>query len=502
MVLQRKPRGCVLMIDGVTGVDGMDRCGGVQLQCRRVYDHFLRQRPVGALPATQASESTVPGRTPVGHDWRRAGRRLLGYPQGVAPSRFPVAARRSGQAGTPTAHPFMHNHFLRAALVLGLLSAVGPFSTDMYLPALPAIGQSLGASINQVQFSLMVFFIAMGAGQIVYGPVSDMVGRKPPLYFGLVLFAVSSVGCALASDIGELVLFRFLQGLGACAGVVVPRAIVRDLHTGHDAARLMALLMLVFSVSPILAPLMGSVLTEWLGWRSVFWTITVLALLALLLVAAGLQETRLPAQRTDSSVRGAIAAYGELLRDRHFLGLVLIGAFGIASFFIYLANSPFVLIDHFGLTPRQYGLAFAANAASYIGCSQWTGRLGKRWGLAPLVQRAVIGYAVAMLLLLALSLAGVDRLDVLLILLFVGYGFLGLVMPGTAVMALDRHGRIAGTASALMGALQFLIGTAMMALVGVFVDGSARPMVLGIGVCAAVTLVLVRLTLGAARRQH
>ena len=154
----------------------------------------------------------------------------------------------------------MKSDFLKAALVLGLLSAIGPFAIDMYLPALPSIGQSLGASMSAVQASLMAFFISLGVGQLIYGPLSDMVGRKPPLYFGLVLFGAGSVGCALAPDIQTLVVLRFIQGLGASAGMVIPRAVVRDLHTGHDAARLMSLLMLVFSVSPILAPLVGSLL--------------------------------------------------------------------------------------------------------------------------------------------------------------------------------------------------------------------------------------------------
>jgi DHA1 family bicyclomycin/chloramphenicol resistance-like MFS transporter len=406
----------------------------------------------------------------------------------------------AGFPGTDTAYQYMQNSFLRAALVLGLLSAIGPFAIDMYLPALPSIGESMDASVGQVQATLMVYFIAMGAGQLIYGPASDMVGRKAPLYFGLTLFALSSVGCALAEDIGTLVAFRFLQGLGACAAVVVPRAVVRDLHTGHEAARLMALLMLVFSVSPILAPLAGSVLTEWIGWRSVFWVVTVIAVMGLALVATRLKETRPPEKRTHSSVRSALAGYGVLVRDRHFLGLVLIGAFGLSSFFAYLANSPFVLIEHFGLTPRQYGLAFAANAASFIGCSQLTGRFGKRLGLEALVRRAVTGFATAMGLLMLLHLLGVDRLDVMLVLLFIGYGFLGLVMPTVAVLALDRHGAIAGTASALMGSLQFLIGASVMALVGLFVDGSATPMLVGIGLCSIGVWLLARLTLGGKTR--
>lgn len=384
----------------------------------------------------------------------------------------------------------METSILRVALVLGLLSAVGPFSIDMYLPALPSIGQDMGASVGAIQASLMAYFVAMGAGQIIYGPVSDMVGRRAPLYFGLTLFFVGSVGCALAPDAHALVLMRFVQGLGACAAVVIPRAIVRDLYTGHDAARVMALLMLVFSVSPILAPLLGSLVVEFSGWRSVFWVISGIALAALVLVATSLRETRPPEARTDSGLRSALVAYGVLLRDRQFLGLVAVGALGVSSFFAYLANSPFVLIEHFGLSSRQYGVAFAVNAASFIGCSQLTGRLGKRLGLDQLVRFAIVGYALSMCALLLLTLAGMDRLVPMLALLFVGFGFLGLVMPSTAVLALDRHGAIAGTASALMGMCHFVTGALVMALVGLFVDGSSLPMVTGIGICSLLALVI------------
>lgn len=389
--------------------------------------------------------------------------------------------------------------FFRAALVLGLLSAIGPFAIDMYLPALPSIGQNLNASMGAVQGSLMAFFIALGIGQIIYGPVSDMVGRKPPLYFGLGLFGVGSIGCALAPDIHTLIMLRFVQGLGACAGMVVPRAVVRDMHTGNDAARLMSLLMLVFSVSPILAPLAGSFLIESFGWRSVFWAVTVNAVLGIVLLSTSLTETRLPEDRVNSSFGSAVRSYVVLIRDRHFLGLVFIGAFGIASFFAYLANSSFVLMDHYGLTSRQYSYAFAANAASFIGVSQLTGKLATRFGLVNLVKVAVTGYAAVMLLLLSLNLADLAPLPVLLGLLFVGYGFLGLVVPSTAVLALDQHGKIAGTASALMGTLQFMTGALLMALVGLFVDGTARPMLVGIAGSAMVALVLARITLGKAK---
>lgn len=390
----------------------------------------------------------------------------------------------------------MKKSFLRAALVLGLLSAIGPFAIDMYLPALPSIGESLDASMSEVQASLMAFFVAMGFGQIIYGPASDMLGRKPPLYFGLLLFAAGSIGCALAPDIQTLTALRFVQGLGACAGMVVPRAVVRDLHTGPAAARLMSLLMLVFSVSPILAPLAGSFLIEWFGWRSVFWAVTVAAGLGLWLLATSLSETWPQANRAQSSPRSALAAYSVLLRDRHFMGLVFVGAFGISSFFVYLANSSFVLINHYGLTPRQYSLAFAANAASFIGASQLTGWLGAQFGLASLVRVAVVAFAAVMALLWLLNLLGVARLEPMIALLLVGYGFLGLVLPTTAVLAMEGHGAIAGTASALMGTMQFVTGVMAMAVVGLFVDGSAQPMLGGIAVCAILAFFVARSTLG------
>ena len=368
--------------------------------------------------------------------------------------------------------------------MLGLLSAIGPFAIDMYLPALPSIGQSLNASMGTVQWSLMAFFVSVGAGQIVYGPISDMVGRKAPLYFGIGLFGLASVGCALAQDVHTLIAFRFLQGLGACAGMVVPRAVVRDLYTGVEAAKLMSLLMLVFSVSPILAPLVGSVLIEIWGWRGVFWAVTIGAVLGLGLLATSLPETRPPAQRVNSGVKSAMAAYGVLLRDRHFMGVVFVGAFGVSSFFAYLANSPFVMIDHFGLTPRQYSLAFALNAASFFGAAQMTGRLAARWGLVRVVQVAVTGYAGVMLLLLVFNLAGIDRLDLLIFMMLLGYGFLGMVMPATAVLSLEAHGSIAGTASALMGTLQFVLGAVSGALVSAFGNGTAVPFATVIAGCA------------------
>ncbi|MCR6636771.1 multidrug effflux MFS transporter [Devosia sp.] len=389
----------------------------------------------------------------------------------------------------------MNPTILRAALVLGLLSAIGPFAIDMYLPALPAIGADLGADTAGVQMSLMAFMAAIAVCQLFYGPISDMVGRKPPLYFGMALFAIGAVGCAFAPSIEWLVAARFLQGVGACAAMALPRAIVRDGYTGADAAQLQSLLMLVFSVSPILAPLAGSLIVEFGGWRDIFWAIAGIGVLGLLLVGFSLKETRPRHLRLDSSVGSALRGYGLLLRDWNFIGLSMIGAFGMSSFMAYLANSSFVLIEHYGLNPTLYSVMFSINAVSFIGVSQLTGVLTRRYGLNAIVRTAVTGYVVTMLALVVIYLAGFNQLPVLATLLFVGYGFLGLVIPTTAVLALDGHGEIAGTASALMGTLQLVTAAVVMGVVGSFFDGTAQPMVIGIAACAAIAFVLTRLTL-------
>jgi len=385
---------------------------------------------------------------------------------------------------------------LRIALVLGLLSAIGPFAIDMYLPALPDIGASLGASIGEVQMTLTAFFLALALGQLLYGPVSDMVGRKPPLYFGIALFALASVGCALATDIHMLNALRFLQGLGAAAGMAIPRAVVRDLHTGNDAARLMSLLMLVFSVSPILAPLAGSLVIAAVGWRGVFWAVTLAALAGVALTALYLKETRTAAERVESSMGSALRAYGVLLRDGHYLGLVFIAGFAMAGFFVYLAGSSFVLINHYGLTPMQYSLAFGMNAASFIAVSQFNGALGERFGLENVVRPASLGCALVMAAMLAYFAAGGDQLFVLLALWFIASAFMGVVVPTTSVLALERHGAIAGTASALLGTLQMATGAVMMSVVGYFADGTPLPMVAGMTAGVGIAWLLTCATLG------
>jgi DHA1 family bicyclomycin/chloramphenicol resistance-like MFS transporter len=389
----------------------------------------------------------------------------------------------------------MRPSFARSAIVLGLLTAVGPFAIDMYLPALPAIAADLQTSDAGAQATLVGYFLAVALCQVVYGPLSDSVGRKPPLYFGMALYAVGALGCSIAPTIGWLVAARFLQGMGACAGMVIPRAVVRDLHTGPEAARLMALMMLVFSVSPILAPLFGSVVTQFAGWRWIFAATALIGFLGLALNALLLTETRPPEKRLPFDLASIARNYATLLGDRHFVGVVLIGAFGMASFFAFLSSASFIYIDHFGLTPTGFSVAFAVNAIAFIGSAQLTGVLGRRFGLRRMVLGGLVYYFVTTWLLVAATFAGVDNLYFLILGLLVSAAGMGLVVPSVAVLALEPHGPRAGSASALLGTIQLVTAALVIAIVGLVSDGTVLPMVLIIAGCGSVALVMGLLTL-------
>ena len=393
----------------------------------------------------------------------------------------------------------MRLSFVSMAIVLGLLSAVGPFAIDMYLPALPTITADLQAATAATQMTLTAFFIAFGVCQLVYGPVSDMLGRKRPLYFGLVVFLLGSLGCTVAPSIDALVLLRIVQGIGAASVAVIPRAIIRDLHTGTQATRLMSLVMLVFSVSPILAPLTGSGLIVAAGWRAIFIVLAVASLVSLFLTAVVLPETRPAAERTVVSARDVVRSFAGLLVHRRFLGLTFIGGLGISSFFAFLASSSFVYIDHFHLTPTQYGLAFSINAVGFIGASQFSASLGERFGMSRVVGVSVGCYAAFALVLLATTAVGVDSLAVLMALIFPCFAFLGLVVPATMVLSLDDQGPIAGMAASLGGTLQMITGGVVMVIVSAFFDGTAAPMVGGIAACAVGAAILSFLVLSQPR---
>ncbi|ABL72305.1 multidrug effflux MFS transporter [Paracoccus denitrificans] len=379
----------------------------------------------------------------------------------------------------------MRDPLFRMALLLGLLSAVGPFAIDMYLPALPQVASDLHTSEAGAALTLTSYFIVFGIAQMIYGPMSDAVGRKRPLVIGVAIFLVATVAASLAPTIGWLIAARAVQGLGAATLMAVPRAVIRDMATGPAAAKMMAAIMIVISVSPMLAPLTGSAVMAWGGWREIFAVLAAAALLSLALILFVLPET-LPAERRRPVRLAAMAAGARrLLTDRRFLGLTMIGGFGMASFFVFLASASFVYTRQYGLSPTGFSLAFAVNAVGFFSASQFAGRLAERFGMERVISLAITGFAGLALVLSLVVLAGFDGLPVVIAGLFLANACLGLVMPTAMVMSLDPHPDIAGLASSLGGTIQMLTGGLMIAVTGPFLNNTAATMVPAIALCAA-----------------
>ena len=378
----------------------------------------------------------------------------------------------------------MRDPLLRMAFVLGLLAAVGPFAIDMYLPALPRVAEDLGTTETVVALTLAVYLLTFGLAQMVYGPMSDAMGRKRPMSIGVGIFAVAAVAAALAPSIGWLIAARAVQGLGAATLMVVPRAVIRDVATGPEATRIMAAIMIVLSVSPMLAPLAGSLVLAWGGWRDIFLVLAGASLLSMALIALVLPET-LPSTN-HQPLRFAHIWKGTkyLLRDPRFMGLTMIGAFGFAGLFVFISTASFVYTWQYGLGPTGFSLAFAVNAIGFFASSQFAGRLAESMGMERLISLAVTGFAALALLLTSVLWAGIDALPVVIAGLFLAFACLGLVVPTTMVMSLDPHPDIAGLASSIGGTVQMLTGGLMIALTGPFMDNNALPMTAAISVCA------------------
>ena len=392
----------------------------------------------------------------------------------------------------------MSSSLLRPALVLGLLSCVGPFAIDMYLPAMPDIGAGLGTSVAAMQGTITAYFLAFGVAQLFYGPWADQAGRKPPLYAGLVIFLLGTLICALAPSIGWLTAGRFVQGLGGAAVMVVPRAIIRDMATGHQATRLMAAIMLVISVSPMLAPLAGAGVMAIADWRWIFGVLAIAAGLSLLMIRFVLIETLPETQRQRFDLADSLRGAKRLLTDRSFMALTFLGGFAMASFFVFIASGPFVYTQAFGLTPTGFSLAFAVNAIGFFAASQLAAGFGQRFGATRVVRIAVLGFFATTLCLALIGVMGLASLPVVMTGLFIANAFLGLVIPTVMVLALEDHGDIAGLASSLGGTLQMLAGGLMIALTAPLFDGTALPMLAAIAVCGIIALALSRFVRGQA----
>ncbi|WP_039907365.1 multidrug effflux MFS transporter [Micromonospora lupini] len=386
-------------------------------------------------------------------------------------------------------------------LVLGALIAIGPLTIDMYLPALPAITAGLQTTETAVQLTLTGTLVGLALGQLLVGPLSDVVGRRLPLLAGLAAHIVASVLCVFAPNIAVLGALRVLQGLGVAAATVVATAVVRDLFSGASFARIFSRLMLVMGLAPILAPTLGSGLLRWTEWRGVFAALAVLGALLIVVAALQLPETLAVARRRHGGVAATLRDYRGLLNDRAFVGLVLVAGLAMAALFAYVSGSSFVLQDQYGLDEQQFGLAFGAGAVGLIGGTQFNVRLLRRYTPQQILVSALIAGTAAGLLLVVFAATGFGGLGTLLASLWLVLAAAGLALPNAPALAMSRHSEAAGTAAALLGAVQFGVGALSAPLAGLFGTGSV-PMAIVIagGMAAALAvmvLVVPRATLGA-----
>lgn len=379
--------------------------------------------------------------------------------------------------------------FAALILLLASLTAFGPLSIDMYLPAFPAIAENLGVPLSSVQLSLASFFVGLATGQIFYGPLTDRYGRKKPLYVGLGIYAVASVVCTFTKNVEMLIAFRFLQALGSCSGVVISRAIVRDLFTHQETAKVFSLLMLVMGAAPILAPVLGGQISEHFGWRMIFALLAVISTLCIVLIATFLPETHHPDQRVH--IKDSWKIYGSILKDRNFMGYALAGGAAQAGMFAYITGSSFVFINHFGIPAKSFGWVFGSNAVGLILCSQINTRLLKRLSYDAILEKIFVVLAVLGALL---ATAGVLNWGFwgIMIPLFLFIASLGMTFPNSTAGAMATQKKSAGSASALLGTLQYGIAALSSAAVSRLHNGTTMPMCVLMGGFGVLALVLHR----------
>ncbi|MFC9552606.1 multidrug effflux MFS transporter [Rhodococcus sp. NPDC056960] len=356
---------------------------------------------------------------------------------------------------------------LRVILVLGAMVALGPFTIDMYLPALPDIGTDLGASSSAVQLTITGTLLGLALGQLIVGPLSDSLGRRRPLIAGIGVHVVASVLAVFAPTVAVLGVLRVFQGIGAAAAAVVALAVVRDLFSGNTVAVVMSRLMLVLGVAPVLAPSIGGALLIAVDWRGIFVVLAVIGTLTALIGVWGLTETLPAERRRRSNLRAVLATYTGLLGDRAFMVLALVSSVAMGSLFSYVSGASFVFQDQYGLDEQQFALLFSSGAIALIGASQLNVRALARW--SPLqITVAALGFAtVAGLALITTAHFEFGGLAGFVVPLWFLLGGVGFVLPNAPALALGRHGEAAGTAAALLGALQFGVGALIAPLVGV-----------------------------------
>ncbi len=375
-------------------------------------------------------------------------------------------------------------------VVLALLTMFGPLSIDMYLPAFGDIAASYGTESNRVELSLTSFFLGLFIGQLLYGTASDKWGRKPPLYFGLTIYILSSLACAYAPNLESLIVLRFLQAIGSCAGLVIARAMVRDLYTPQASAQVFSFLILVMGIAPILAPLAGAYVTKAFGWQAIFLIVAALAVACMAIVHIRLPETR--SYNGAVRMRRSLPIYWDVLKDRGFLRYSLAGGVAQSGLFAYITGSPLVFIEHFDLDPTHYSWLFGFNAIGIIGMAQFNAWLLRRRDARKILNKSLPVLALISIVTIALGLLNANFWFVLFI-VFAYVSTLGMVFPNAMAGALAEQQERAGSASAVTGSLQFLIAGIISAVVNIVGHQHPLGMLFVIGACGLTATLLYRL---------
>jgi MFS transporter, DHA1 family, multidrug resistance protein len=380
---------------------------------------------------------------------------------------------------TPAASPAVREaaagHGLRILAILSTLMAFASISTDLYLPALPTMASSLHADAGTVELTISGYLVGFSLGQLLWGPIGDRHGRRLPIAIGLVLFIAGSAGCAVSTSAAMLVGWRALQAVGACASVVLARAMVRDLYTGHRAAQMMSTLMTVMAIAPLLGPSVGGLILHMASWRAIFWTLVGVGLATLAALYA-LPETLPPERRNREPLWRALAGYGELLRHRRLLGYAPAGGCFYGGIYAYIAGTPFAYITYYHVSLQCYGVLFGAGIVGIMLTNQINSRLVRRLGGDRLMRAGALGAAVAGLQLALDAWTGWGGLTGLVIPLFLFISATGFIVANSIAGALGSFPERAGSVSALVGAIQYGTGITGSALVGIFANGTPRPM--------------------------
>ena len=378
--------------------------------------------------------------------------------------------------------------------LLGALTTIAPFSIDMYLPGFTAIAKDLHSNVAEVALSLSSFFVGISLGQLLFGPLMDRFGRKRPLYIALIVYIGASLACAYANTLDMLVAVRFIQALGACAATVAANAMVRDLFPVEENAKVFSMLMLILGISPIIAPTAGSYITSLLGWQAVFIILAVISTIILLAIYLGLPESSPPDPNYSLKPAAIINSYTSVLKEPVFYTYTFTGAIAFAGLFAFLSGSPYLYMELFKLSDRAYGLVFALLAGGLILASQINRFLLKRYKTEQIINTALISMTIAGLLLMLIVYNNWITLPGMLLMQFIYLSCLGYILPNSSAMAMSPFTKGAGSASALMGALQMGIGAGVSILLSFLQNGTALPMVIVMAICALLALLV--LTLG------